>query len=149
MYKSLYSVIVPHSYSLNYWCNILHCIPITQVFFGLKMFLSCVYLSHMHQKLLYLLLYLGSVQSLSRVWLFATPWTAARLQASLSITNSWNLLRLMSIESVMPPNHLILCQPLLLPPSTFPSIRAFSNDQFFAGSEIPLHYFIKLLKGKK
>ena len=67
------------------------------------------------------------VQSLSRVQLFGTPWTAAR-QATLSITNSWNLLRLMSIESVMPSSHLILCHPLLLPPSVFPSIRVFSNE---------------------
>ena len=56
-----------------------------------------------------------------------TPWTAA-LQASLSITNSQSLLKLMSIESVMPSNHLILCHPLLLPPSIFPSIRVFSNE---------------------
>ena len=69
----------------------------------------------------------SSVQSLSRVWLFATPWTAAR-QAPLSITNSRSLLRLMSIESVMPSNHLILCHSLLLPPSIFPSIRVFSNE---------------------
>ena len=68
-----------------------------------------------------------SVQSLRRVWLFATPWTAAR-QASLSITNSWSLLKLMSIESVMPSTHLILCRPLLLLPSIFPSIRIFSNE---------------------
>jgi len=68
-----------------------------------------------------------SVQLLSRVWLIATPWTAA-LQASLSITNSWSLLKLMSIESVMPSNHLILCHPLLLLPSIFPSIRVFSNE---------------------
>ena len=68
-----------------------------------------------------------SVQSLSRVRLFATPWTAAP-QASLSITNSQSLLKLMSIESVMPSNHLILCCPLLLPPSIFPSIRVFSNE---------------------
>ena len=68
-----------------------------------------------------------SVQSLSRVQLFATPGTAAR-QASLSITNSWSLLKLMSIDSVMPSNHLILCSPLLLPPSIFPSIRVFSNE---------------------
>ena len=66
------------------------------------------------------------VQSLSRVQLFATPWTAAR-QASLSMTNSWSLLKLMSIELVMPSNHLILCRPLLVPPSIFPSIRVFSN----------------------
>ena len=70
---------------------------------------------------------ISSVQSLSRVWLFATPWTAAH-QASLSIANSWSLLRLMSIESVMPFNHLILCHPLLLLYSIFPSIRVFSNE---------------------
>ena len=68
-----------------------------------------------------------SVQSFSRVRLFATPWTAAH-QASLSITNSRSLLKLMSIESVMPSNHLILCCPLLLSPSIFPSIRVFSNE---------------------
>ena len=69
----------------------------------------------------------SSVQPLSRVQLFATPWTAAH-QASLSIANSWSLLKLMSIESVMPSNHLILCCPLLLPPSIFPSIRVFSKE---------------------
>ena len=63
---------------------------------------------------------------LLRVWLFVTPWTAAR-QASLSITNSWSLLKLMPIESVMPSNHLILCHPLLLPPSIFPSVRVGSS----------------------
>ena len=68
-----------------------------------------------------------SVQSLSRVQLFVTPLTAA-CQASLSITNSWRLLKLLSIESVMPSNHLILCHPLLLLSSTFPSIRVFSNE---------------------
>ena len=67
------------------------------------------------------------VQSLSCVQLFVTPWTAAR-QASLSITNSRSLFKLMSIESVMPSNHLILCHPLLLLPSIFPSIRVFSNE---------------------
>ena len=70
---------------------------------------------------------ISSVQSLSCVQLFVTLWTAAR-QASLSITNTWSLLKLMSIESVMPSNHLILCRPLLLPPSIFPSIRVFSNE---------------------
>ena len=70
---------------------------------------------------------INSVQLLSHVWLFVTPWTAA-CQASLSITNSRNLLKLMSIESVMPSNHLIICCPLLLPPSIFPSIRIFSNE---------------------
>ena len=69
----------------------------------------------------------SSVQSLSCVWLFATPWTAAR-QASLAITNSRSLLKLMSIESVMPSNHLIFCRPLLLLPSIFPSIRVFSSE---------------------
>ena len=70
---------------------------------------------------------LSSVQSLSRVRLFVTAWTAAS-QASLFITNSWSLLQLMSIESVIPSNHLILCRPLLLPPSIFPSIRVFSSE---------------------
>ena len=70
---------------------------------------------------------LSSVQSLSRIQLFATPWTGA-CQASLSITNSQSLLKLMSIELVMPSNYLILCRPLLLPPSIFPSIRVFSNE---------------------
>ena len=68
-----------------------------------------------------------SDQSLSHVRLFATPWTAAP-QASLSITNSRSLLKFMTIESVMPSNHLILCRPLLLLPSIFPSIRVFSNE---------------------
>ena len=68
-----------------------------------------------------------SVQSLTHVWLFATPWTEAR-QASLSITNSGSLFKLMSIESVISSNHLILYCPLLLSPSIFPSIRVFSND---------------------
>ena len=68
-----------------------------------------------------------SVQLHSRVRLFATPWTAAR-QASLSVTNSRSLSKLMSIELMMPSNHLILCHPLLLLPSVFPSIRVFSNE---------------------
>ena len=71
--------------------------------------------------------FLSSVQLFSRVQLFATPWTAAH-QASLSITNSWTLLRIMSIKSVMPSNHLILCHPLLLLPSVFPNIRVLSNE---------------------
>ena len=69
----------------------------------------------------------SSVQTLSRVRLFVTPWTAA-CQASLSITNSWSLLKLMSIKLVMPSNYLILCHPLLLLLSIFPSIRVFSNE---------------------
>ena len=73
----------------------------------------------------------GSVQSFQSCLTLCNPWTAAR-QASLSITNSQSLLRLMSIESVMPSNHLILCHPLLLLPLIFPSIRLFSMSQFFA-----------------
>ena len=67
------------------------------------------------------------VQLLSHVWLFANPWTATR-QASLSFVISWSLLKLMFIESMMPSNHLVLCCPLLLLPSIFPSIRVFSNE---------------------
>ena len=69
----------------------------------------------------------SSVHSLSRVRLFVTPWTAAH-QASLSITNSQSLLKLMFIALVMPSNHLVLCHPFLLPSSIFPSIRIFSNE---------------------
>ena len=76
---------------------------------------------------MYVELSFRSAQSLSRVRLFVTPWTAAH-QASLSIANSQSLLKLMSVESVMPSNHLILCHPLLLLPSTFPSIRVFSDE---------------------
>ena len=68
-----------------------------------------------------------SLQLLSHVWLLVIPWAAA-CQASLSITISWSLLKFMSIESVMLSNHLVLCRPLLLTPSMFPSIRAFSNE---------------------
>ena len=71
--------------------------------------------------------FVNSFQSLSHIQLFATPWTAAR-QDSLSITNSQSLLKFMSIELVVPSNHLILCRPLLLLPSIFPSIRVFSNE---------------------
>ena len=70
---------------------------------------------------------ISSVQSLSHVWLFATPWTAEQ-QTSLSFINSQSLLKLMLTESVMPSNHLILCHPLFLPSSIFPSIRVFSNE---------------------
>ena len=69
----------------------------------------------------------SSVQSPSHVWLLVTPWTSA-CQSSQPITSSWSLLKLMSIELVMPSNHLILCHPLLLPPSIFLSIRVFSNE---------------------
>ena len=80
--------------------------------------------------ILFILVELSCVQSLSHVRLFATPWTAAH-QASLSITNSQSLLKLMSIVSVMPSNHLILCHPLLFSLSIFPSIRVFSKSHFF------------------
>ena len=76
---------------------------------------------------MYAFVQFNSVQLLSRVGLFVTPWTAAH-QASLSTTNSQSLLKFMSIELVMPSNHLILCHPLLLLPSIFPSIRVFSNE---------------------
>ena len=84
---------------------------------------------HFHTILHYIVgnLRLQLVQSLSRVWLFVTPWTVAR-QVSLSITSSQSLLKLMSIAFVMPSNHLILCHPLLLLPSIFPSIHVFSNE---------------------
>ena len=72
----------------------------------------------------------SSVQPLSRVWLFVSPWTAAR-QASLSINNFQSLLKLMSIESLLPSNHLILCRPLFILPSIVPSLRVFSNESVF------------------
>ena len=80
-----------------------------------------------HKALSIYWIFFHSVRLLSRVWLSVIPWTPA-CQASLSIANSWSLLKLMSIVLVMPSNHLILCHPLLLPPSIFPSIRVFSNE---------------------
>ena len=77
---------------------------------------------------------IGSVQSLNRVWLFVTPWTAAH-QASLSTTNSQSLIKLISIESVMPSNHLILSRPLLLLPQSFPASGSFPMSQFFASGD--------------
>ena len=91
-----------------------HRISSIQVYFQLLYYFECPSL-------------FSSVQSLSLVRLFATPWTAA-CQVSLSITNSRSLLQFMSIESVMPYNHFILCRPLLLPPSIYPGIRVFSNE---------------------
>ena len=91
------------------------------------MYISCLLYSEYLQCLRFNMLSLSTGQSLSRVRLFATPWTAA-CQASLSITNSRSSLRLMSIESMMPSNHLIFCRALLLPPSVFPSIKVFSNE---------------------
>ena len=83
--------------------------------------------------------HINSVQLLSHVWLFATPWTAPH-QASLSITSSQSLLKLLSIELVTPSNHLILCPSLLFPPSIFPSIRVFSNESILH------HHVVKVLK---
>ena len=102
------------------WCAALHGVAKSRTW------LSDLSNTHMW---IYIYIYLrhGLVQSLSRVWLFATLWTEAR-QAFLSITNSWSLPKLMSIESVMPSNQLILCRPLLLLPSIFLSIRVFSNE---------------------
>ena len=82
-----------------------------------------------------------AVQSLSHVWLFGTPWTTV-LQASLSFTISWSLLKLMSMESVMPSNHLILCRPLLLLPSIFPRIKVFSNESALCISWLKYWSFI-------
>ena len=117
----------------SYWnppfsSSVLHLFPlgfkINQLLY--YMFGVCI-LPKKHSALAWNKIWPSSVQSLSRVWHFASQWTIAR-QASLSITNSWNLPKLMSIESVMPSNHLILCYPLLLLPSIFPSIRVFSNE---------------------
>ena len=94
----------------------------TQLFIGRRMDKGVVV--HIHSGIG------SSVQSLSHVRLFVTPWTAAH-QASLSITNSWSSLRLTSIESVTPSSHLILCHPLLLLPPIPPSIRVFSNESTF------------------
>ena len=85
------------------------------------------FLRFSHLLIIFVVVYSCSVQLLSCIRLFVTPWTAAR-QASLSITNSWSSLKFMSIERVMPSTHLILCRPLLLLPSIFPSIRVFSNE---------------------
>ena len=95
----------------------------------------------------------SSVPSLSPVRLFATPWTAAR-QASLSITNSWGLLKLMSITLVMPSNHLILCGPLLLPPSIFPTSGSFPMSQWpkycsFSFSISPSNKYSRLISFRK
>ena len=90
---------------------------------------------------------ISSVQSLNRGRLFATPWTAAH-QASLSITNSQSLLKLMSIESVMPSSHLILCRPLLLLPSIFPIIRVFSNESVIIFDIISFYFWGSLLKSE-
>ena len=96
-------------------------------------FLRCSKRENWLSSILWIHTHLSSVQLPSHVQLFSTPWTAA-LQASLSITNTWSLLTLMSIELVMPSNHLILYHPLLFLPSIFPSIRVFPMSQFFISS---------------
>ena len=106
--------------------HLILCFPLLllpSIFHSIKVWLciSCVF------NKLKILLVFSSVQSLSRVWLFAIQWTAVG-QTSLSITNSQSLLKIMSIESVMASNHLSLCYPLLLLPSIIPSIRVFSNE---------------------
>ena len=103
--------------------------PLCLLFLGI-LWTGCCYIGDLKSTMLEILtpwnLISQWVQSLSHVWLFAAPWTAAR-QAFLSITKSWSLPKLMSMESVMPSNHLMFCRPLLLRPSIFPSIRVFSN----------------------
>ena len=79
----------------------------------------------------------SSVQSLSHIRLFATPWTV-RHQTSLPITNSWSLLKLTSLESVVPSNHLVLCRPVLLLPSIFPRISVFSNESVFHINQVAM-----------
>ena len=123
--------ITPHEIIIHcFKTNILFCIPMSlakkrtkHVFFLCALYLCSKMISYTC---------ISSVQLLSHIWLFATPWTAAH-QASQSITNSRSLLKLMSIKSVMPSNHVILCRPLLLPPSIFLSIKShFQMSQFFA-----------------
>ena len=109
------SQFIPHS--LTPWCPYICFICLLLCFCFANRFI-CTILSRFH----------SSVQSHNCVWLFVTPWTAT-FQASLSTTNSQSLLKLMSTESVMPSNHLILCRHLFLLPSIFPSIRVFSNEQ--------------------
>ena len=98
-------------------CSNTHC----HLLYNISVYINVI----MHLSLFYL--QFSSVQSLSHVWLFSTPWIAGH-QASLSITSSWSSLKLMSIESVMPSSHLILCHPLLLLPPIPPIIRVFSNE---------------------
>ena len=98
-----------------------------QLYFLFMIFSDCPWVCNIHLQLIQVLFQFSSVQLLCRVRLFATPWITAR-QASLSITNSRSSLKLMSIESVMPSSHLILCCPLFLLPPIPPSIRVFSNE---------------------
>ena len=129
---SLSPRVCPNSCPLSWWCHpaispsvtLFSSCPQSFPASGSFQWVGCFY--HM-AKILELQLHYQSVQSLSHIQLFATPWTAA-CQPSLFITNSQNLLKLMSIELVMPSNHLILCCPLLLLPSVFPSFRGFFSE---------------------
>ena len=122
-YKMLYNCVIEHSIEMESRgkrgvarFKVLQCRLAIPVLLHYEVLTSARYLTG-----------ISSVQPLGHVRLFATPWTATH-QASLSITNSWSLLKLMSIKSVMPSNHLILCCPLFLLPSIFPSIGVFSNE---------------------
>ena len=106
---------------------LLHLENYTQIFLKYNLIDLSATLKYKSQIVHKHLIFIRSLQLLSCVLLFATTWTATQ-QASLSITNSWSLLRLMSIESVMPSNHLILCHPFILLPSIFSSIKVFSNE---------------------
>ena len=110
--------------------NIFLCLSLC-LFSSLCVFLSLTRSGILLYLYIVLFIYIHSVQLLSCVWLFGTPWTAAR-QASLSVTNSPTLPKLMSIELVMPSRHLILCRPLLLLPSIFPASGSFQMSQLFA-----------------
>ena len=127
-----FSVFIPSVLFLASWHWLLPPVCIEQKWWGWT-WLSCsqyfliLFIFSCRFRLHLRLLCFSSVQLLSCVWFFVTPWTAAR-QTSLSITHSWSLLKLMSIESVMSSNHLILCCLLLLLPSIFPSIKVFSSE---------------------
>ena len=110
-----------------------HLAPYCFYFFSVILKNFLIFITVFHRKIIFSAMssHFSSVQLLSRVWLFATPWTAA-CQASLSITNSQSLLKFMSVELEMPSNNLILCHPLLLLPSIFPSIGSCPVSQFFA-----------------
>ena len=120
------------SFSINYFSTRIQQTQATSSFFNssdlhiIEQWFLWILVIHCDFVLCFLL-FSCSVQSLSHVWLFATPWTTAR-QASPSITNSWSSPKLMCIQSVMPSSHLILCHPLLLLPPIPPSIRVFSNE---------------------
>ena len=128
-YCSAWAGHIMESYPISFVAALLHCTLEASRIHVLSFFTQAPHTSSVTHNTLRVLIYSNFfvVQSLSCVWLFATPRTAAH-QASLSFTISQSLLKLMSIESVMPSNHLVLCHPLVLLPSIFPSIRVFSNE---------------------